>query len=98
MNNQELTAAGAKVLLQLRSVGDAPALKRNKFKLDGRKAVVDVELFLKKSLGVGAEQALYLYCGTGFSPTPDQSLQDLHDSFQVGGELVISYGLQETWG
>jgi len=98
MSNQEQIAADAKVLLQLRSVGEAPALKRNKFKLDGRKTVFDVELFLKKSLGVGTEQALYLYCGTGFSPTPDQSLRDLYDSFQVGGELVISYGLQETWG
>ena len=44
------------------------------------------------------DQALFLYCGSGFSPTPDQNLQDLFDSCQVGGELVVNYGVQEAWG
>lgn len=85
-----------KVNLHLRSVGDAPALKQQKFKLDCSKCVVEVDKFLKKTLKVS--NSLYLYCGSGFSPTPDQRLVDLFDNFQIGGELVISYGLQEAWG
>jgi ubiquitin-like protein ATG12 len=85
-----------KVLLHLRSVGEAPALKKNKFKLNGTKSLLEVERFLKKSMGT--DKAVYLYCGSGFSPTPDQLLQDLYDNFQVSGELTINYGIQESWG
>lgn len=85
-----------KVNLFLRPVGEAPALKKAKYRLDGRKCLIDVERFLKKT--IGTNQSLFLYCGSGFAPTPDQNLQDLFDCFQVGGELVITYGIQEAWG
>lgn len=85
-----------KVSIQLRSVGSAPALKHNKFKLDGNRSLHEVERFLRKNLN--HDKALFLYCGSGFSPTPDLLLQDLYDSFQIGSELTISYGFQETWG
>lgn len=85
-----------KVLLFLRSVGEAPALKKNKFKLSGEKQLIEVERFLKKS--IGQDKSIYLYCGSGFSPTSDQLLQDLYDNFQVAGELTINYAIQESWG
>ena len=84
------------VNLFLRPVGEAPALKKAKYRLDGKKCLLDVERFLKKN--IGTNQSLFLYCGSGFAPTPNQNLQDLYDCFQVGGELVITYGLQEAWG
>lgn len=101
-NNQP---ADSKLPIFLRPIGDAPALKKQKFKLDGSKSLIDVEKFLRKSLTAAtaadsgsAIGSLVLYCGSGFSPTPDQLINDLFASFQVGGELVISYSLQETWG
>ena len=87
-----------KVLLFLRPVGEASGLKKSRYKLDGSKAIVEVEKFLKKTLGIHHDQCLFLYCGSGFSPTPDQILQDLFDNFQTGGELIVNYGLQEAWG
>lgn len=96
MQGQSEEDSVPKVHLHLRSVGEAPALKRNRFKLNGGKQLIEVEKFLKKSLG--PDKAVYLYCGTGFSPTPDQVLQDLYDFFQVGGELTIMYGIQESYG
>jgi ubiquitin-like protein ATG12 len=99
-----LASADSKVAVFLRPIGDAPALKKQKFKLDGSKAVHDIEKFLRKSLAAATAAdgvkigPLVLYCGSGFSPTPDQLVNDLFASFQVGGELVISYSLQETWG
>jgi len=90
----------AQVKLFLRSVGSAPALPQQKFKLDGSKTLLEVEKYLMKKLGLQSSdsKSLFLYCGSGFSPTPDQVLQDLFDSFQTGGELIIIYGLQEAWG
>lgn len=88
--------ATASVLLHLRAVGSAAPLKHSKFKLSGKKNLFEVEKFLRKQLQ--HDKQLFLYCGSGFSPTPDQTLQDLYDCFQTGGELLISYGYQETWG
>ena len=85
-----------KVNLHLRPVGEAPALKVSKYRLDGTKCLLDVDRFLQKTVGTG--QHFFCYCGSGFAPTPDQKLQDLFDCFGVGGELVITYGLQPAWG
>jgi ubiquitin-like protein ATG12 len=88
----------SKVLLFLRPVGEASGLKKTRYKLDGSKSIIEVENFLKKTLGMSLNQNLFLYCGSGFSPTPDQNLQDLFDNFQTGGELIVNYGIQEVWG
>ena len=81
----------------LRSLGGAPALKQSKFKLKSSNSIYDVEKHLKKALGV--KQSLFLYCGSGFSPTPDQSIKELHDCFKTSSnELILSYGLQESYG
>jgi ubiquitin-like protein ATG12 len=95
---KESSKENNKVLLFLRPVGEASGLKKTRYKLDGTKAIAEVEKFLKKTLGIPPDQSLFLYCGTGFSPTPDQNLQDLFDNFHVGGELVVNYGIQEAWG
>jgi hypothetical protein len=87
-----------KILIFLRPAGDAPTLSRQKFKLDGSKSLIEVEKFLKKNLGIPADRSVYLYCGSGFSPSIDQNLQELFDNFQLSGELVIIYGINEIWG
>jgi ubiquitin-like protein ATG12 len=93
------TTGSGKILIQLRAVGEATALKKQKFKLDGSKTVIEVQKFLKKALASdGGDKPIYLFCGSGFSPTLDQNLQDLYENFQVAGELVISYAVQEAWG
>ena len=95
---KEAVKENSKVLLFLRPVGEASGLKKSRYKLDGSKAISEVDKFLKKTLGMRQDQSIFLYCGSGFSPTPDQNLQDLFDNFQIGGELVVNYGVQEVWG
>ena len=95
---QPVQKVSYKVQIVLKPVGgEVPALEKQKYKLDGTKAIVEVERFLKKKLSLD-DKMLYLFCGQGFSPTPDQVLQDLYDCFHIGEELVISYGVQEVWG
>ncbi len=92
------------IKIHLRPVGAAPALSQAKFKLDGNKPLVEVQRFLQKKLAsIGEEKekerhSLFMYCGTGFSPTLDQSLDELFNCFATGDELIIVYGLQEAWG
>jgi len=84
------------VVVFLRSLGGAPALKQQKFKLKSCTNIFDIEKYLKKALSVSS---LFLYCGSGFSPSPDQSLKELYDCFKTSSnELILSYGLQESYG
>ena len=84
------------ITIHLRSIGGAPTLKQQKFKLKSSNTIYDIEKYLKKALGV---QSLFLYCGSAFSPTPDQKLKELFDCFKTSSnELILSYGLQESYG
>lgn len=94
----EVVKETSKVLLFLRPVGEVAGLRKTRYKLDGSKAIAEVEKFLKKTLEMSPEQSIFIYCGSGFSPTPDQNLQDLFDNFQTNGELIVNYGIQEAWG
>jgi len=88
-----------KVLIYLKSVGEAPSLSRQKYKLDGQKTLIEIEKFLTKNLVTeDKSRRLYLFIGSGFTPSFDQSLQSLYDLFQISGELVIQYGYKEMWG
>eukprot|EP01039_Chlorochromonas_danica_P009633 gene9632-10648_t len=80
----------------LRAVGEAPQLKKKEFTVPGEKSLVYIETALRAKLK--QDRALYLYCGSGFAPTPEQKLKDLFDCFQINGSLEIKYGFQETWG
>jgi ubiquitin-like protein ATG12 len=97
-SQQDVVKETSKVLLFLRPVGEVAGLRKTRYKLDGSKAIIEVEKFLRKTLEMSADQNIFIYCGSGFSPTPDQNLQDLFDNFQTNGELIVNYGIQEAWG
>lgn len=79
--------------------GDTSALTKPKILLSGTRLLYDAEKALKSKLpSEEAKKSFYFHCGSSFCPTPDQSLQDLFDCFQIGGELVLQYGIREVWG
>jgi hypothetical protein len=80
-------AEPAGVQVHLRSVGEASALKKSKFRIDGGKSIYEVEKFLRKQLK--HEGSIFLFCGSGFSPTPDQILKDLFDVRACGRILRL---------
>ena len=94
----------SKIPIFLRSIGDAPVLKRQKFKIDGSKTVLYVERFIARSIACADAitqnnfPSVVLYCGSGFSPSYEQTIGSLFELFQTSGELVITYGIQEAWG
>ena len=82
--------------IRVRPCAQAPALKKNKLILDRSKTIGQLEKALKKMLKY--QDSLFLYVGSGFAPTPDQTLNDLFDNFSVRNVLDIHYGFQEQWG
>jgi ubiquitin-like protein ATG12 len=101
--SEEITIQNNQVKICLRPVGSAPGIKQQKFKLDGNKALIEVELYLLKKLRAAADgeftaDSLFLYCGSGFAPQKSTKLDELFDAFKTGEELQINYSIQEAWG
>jgi ubiquitin-like protein ATG12 len=91
--------SGAKVTVILKAVGSATQLKKAELEISGTRTISEVLDHVKKKLNT--ESDVHLYCGhvmSAFSPTPDMTLQDLHNCFQLNGKLEIMYGIQPTFG
>ena len=96
-----------KIKVHLVAVGSAPILKKSKFLMNYNDKFAVVNTFLRKILKLQSNtsnnssvssSSLFLYINAAFVPAPDELLGDLYDCFNVRGELVIHYSLQEAWG
>ncbi|CAB9505117.1 like protein ATG12 [Seminavis robusta] len=98
-NGQGNPAAEEKVKVHFVAVGSAPMMKKTKFQIGADQRFSSVITFLRKILKLsGTGSSLFLYCNSAFAPGPDECVGDLRDCFNVRGELVINYSLQEAWG
>uniref|UniRef100_A0A453PQH8 Ubiquitin-like protein ATG12 n=3 Tax=Aegilops tauschii TaxID=37682 RepID=A0A453PQH8_AEGTS len=89
-----------KVVVCLRSLGSAPMLRRNKFKISGREKFSKIIEFLRGQL---QKDTLFVYVHSAFSlnpfsPKPDELLIDLYNNFAMDGNLVVSYAFWAPWG
>lgn len=91
-----------KIKVHLVAVGSAPILKKSKFLMNQNDKFAVANTFLRKILKLQSSSvsssSLFLYINAAFVPAPDELLGDLYDCFNVRGELVIHYSLQEAWG
>ena len=93
------TAAEDKVKVHFVAVGSAPIMKKTKFLIGANQRFSAVTAFLRKMLKLkDTGSSLFLYCNSAFVPGPDELVGDLRDCFNIGGELIINYSLQEAWG
>jgi ubiquitin-like protein ATG12 len=99
----------SKVKVHFVAVGNAPILKKSKFKIDPNVKFGYVINSLRRTLSLDSttssssspaqpKSSLFLYCNAAFVPSPDERLGDLNDCFSIRGELVIHYSLKEAWG
>ena len=94
------TSVDEAVIIILIACPGADGLKENKWKVPRKTTFAQLELRLGDKLKEAPKfrGSLYLYCKSGFSPTPDQTVNDMYDHFQQGGRLVVHYGYQERFG
>jgi len=84
-----------KVVVHVRSTGDASILKQSKFKISGRDKFLKVIEFLRRQLH---QDTLFVYINSAFSPNPDELVIDLYNNFGIDGKLVVNYALSAAWG
>ena len=105
-NNSTLKTKQQKIKVHLVAVGSAPIIKKSKFLMNYNDKFAVTNTFLRKILKLQSStsnssvssSSLFLYINAAFVPAPDELLGDLYDCFNVRGELVIHYSLQEAWG
>merc|ERR1712232_164327 len=99
-SNNNNSNSNKKVKIHFIAVGSAPLMKRSKFQIGADQPFSAVNMFLRKQLKLQESNSLFLYINAAFSPSPDESIQDLQQSFfsKPAGELKIHYSLQEAWG
>jgi len=87
-----------KVIVVLKNVGNAPALKSNKFKLSVQSPFQSITDFLRKQLKYKPTDTLFLFINSTFQPSPDETVADLFKCFHQNGKLVVSYCTTAAWG
>mmetsp|Transcript_5072 Transcript_5072/g.5697 ORF Transcript_5072/g.5697 Transcript_5072/m.5697 type:complete len:116 (+) Transcript_5072:138-485(+) len=85
-----------KVIVHLKHVGNAPILKKQKIRVSGKDRFLKLIDYLQKA--TSATNGLFIYINSAFSPTPDQIIGDIYESFKIGEELIVNYALTEAWG
>eukprot|EP00127_Corallochytrium_limacisporum_P005540 Clim_evm57s207 gene=Clim_evmTU57s207 len=88
-----------KVTVRFVATGNAPILKKKKFKVNAQDNFGKIVSILRGLLGLGEGSALFCYIGQSFIPTATESLENLHACFkESNGELNIQYALVEAYG
>lgn len=87
-----------KIIVLLKNVGDAPILRRNKFKLEPAKNISYIVDFIKKVLRTESNQSIFIYINQSFAPSLDQTIQNLYDCYACDKKLVLHYAITPAWG
>ncbi|KAL1412128.1 Ubiquitin-like protein [Vanrija albida] len=81
----------AKVVVRFKSIGAAPIMKNNVFKVTAGNKFQAVIVFLRGQLGVKAGDSLFTYINGAFAPTPDDTVGNLYKCFGTDGHLIVNY-------
>jgi ubiquitin-like protein ATG12 len=68
----------SKVIVIFQAIGNAPILKQKVFKLTASNKFQTVIQFLRKELRYKGSDPLFLYINSAFSPSPDETISNLH--------------------
>ncbi|CAO3633432.1 unnamed protein product [Mucor fragilis] len=88
----------SKVVIVFRAIGNAPILKQKVFKLAASNKFQTVIQFLRKELRYQGPDPLFLYINSAFSPSPDETISNLHKCFNTDGHLIVNYCTTAAWG
>lgn len=87
-----------KVIVRFRAVGDAPIMKKSKFKITAAEPFKTVIDFLRGQLKLKTSDTLFLYINQAFSPSPDELVANLNRMFATDSKLDIFYCRTPAWG
>lgn len=88
-----------KINILLKAVGNTPIMKQKNWSLDANNNIAWLSSFIRKYLKIPNSQSLFLFVNQAFSPSPDQTIQNLKNCYAPGDQkLVIHYSTTNAWG
>ncbi|RSH84960.1 Ubiquitin-like protein [Apiotrichum porosum] len=88
----------AKIVVRFKSIGSAPIMKNNVFKVTAGNKFQAVIVFLRGQLGIKASDSLFTYINGAFAPTPDDTVGSLFECFGTDNHLIVNYSNTQAWG
>ncbi|KAK4685407.1 ubiquitin-like protein ATG12, partial [Tremellales sp. Uapishka_1] len=92
------TKDATKVIVRFKSVGSAPIMKTNFFKITASNKFQAVIAFLRTQLGLKPTDPLFTYINSAFAPAPDDTVANLYKCFGTEGHLIVNYSNTQAWG
>ncbi|KAF7293779.1 Ubiquitin-like protein ATG12 [Mycena chlorophos] len=74
----------SKVIIQLKSIGNAPILKQTRFTISAARPFNAIIQSLRTKLGYKAQEPLFAYISNSFCPAPDENVGDLFKELRSG--------------
>ncbi|ORY28171.1 ubiquitin-like autophagy protein Apg12-domain-containing protein [Naematelia encephala] len=88
----------SKVVVRFKSIGSAPIMKTNVFKVTAGNKFQAVIVFLRSQLGLKPGDPLFTYINAAFAPAPDDTVGNLYKCFGTEGHLIVNYSNTQAWG
>jgi len=88
----------SKVVVRFKSIGSAPIMKTNVFKVTAGNKFQAVIVFLRSQLGLKPGDPLFTYINGAFAPMPDDTVGSLYKCFGTEGHLIVNYSNTQAWG
>ncbi|ORX40743.1 ubiquitin-like autophagy protein Apg12-domain-containing protein [Kockovaella imperatae] len=92
------TKDASKVVVRFKSIGAAPIMKNNVFKVTAGNKFQAVIVFLRNQLGLKQSDPLFTYINAAFAPAPDDTVGNLFKCFGTEGHLIVNYSNTQAWG
>jgi len=95
---EKKVAKSQKIEIRLQAAGDAPIMKQKNYKVDGEKQISWIIAFIRNYLKLKPQDNLFVYVNQAFSPSPDQTVNNLAECFGQDNKLVLYYSRSQAWG
>ncbi|KAJ5070146.1 ubiquitin-like protein atg12 [Anaeramoeba ignava] len=86
------------VIVKFIPTAGVPLTKITKFQIKKEWTIGQLSTWWRSKLKLDENQSLLFYIQQSFSPSLDETVENLYNCFQAGNILSISYALSVTWG
>lgn len=87
-----------KIDVLFKNTGNAPIMKKTKWRVNANFTISGSIAFLRKYLNVDNSLTIFIYVNQCFAPPLDQTVQNLYDCYASDKTLVLYYAVSQAWG
>ncbi|VDL29297.1 unnamed protein product [Hymenolepis diminuta] len=87
-----------KITVLFKAVGSTPVLAKKKLTIDRSETVASLVNYLRKKLRMRADENIFIFVSSSFTPSLDTDIGTIFDCFSAEGILFLQYCTTMAWG